>query len=588
MDLEKIKDKRLILVDNFNFLIDNKIDYKNSDVVTFLPNDITDKSVINFYSLIDEKFHKNYEDKLETITGDFYKSLDFDLALKKNITRLFYGHVGVFPFFNVIENLLRNNNTIKLYTKEKKINQIFEFFKDNNNLKIHFINQSKKDLSNYYKISKFDIMRLLHFNEIIFLIKKKFYPPFKKLEKLKENVFIHLSSESNFRILDYYLNTKWQSKLLEINVSKNIQNTKIDDDPKILNILNSLDIIVKSHFFNNKYFYKYLVNESKNFLNNYNFIYQKISIIFENLNSKFYFLTKIIRGPLATALYDYGKRNNKNFTWISHQHGHGIEISNVHKKTEITKEETLADFLFVYSSIGKKERINNKFINPKIKISDIGFWNNSKIIKKIPNHKIIYISNLNQEIGPHEINMSSLNNYQKIEFETELILKVFSKCKYKVLFKDYPGNKSSEIKKDYFEKISEKYNNVIYFNKWLNAENIYGKSSIIITSLATSGIVAAINSNKPLIFINIEKMIPLKQDIKDEFKKFFFYFEYNKSLNSELSKFLSKELSEIESLWQSKMSEPRKRFIKKYFNIEPQEKVIKKIKKEISEIVIGS
>ena len=80
MDLEKIKDKKLILVDNFNFLIDNKIDYKNSDVVTFLPNDITDKSVINFYSLINEKFHKNYEDKLETITGDFYKSLDFEIG----------------------------------------------------------------------------------------------------------------------------------------------------------------------------------------------------------------------------------------------------------------------------------------------------------------------------------------------------------------------------------------------------------------------------------------------------------------------------------------------------------------------------
>ena len=181
-----------------------------------------------------------------------------------------------------------------------------------------------------------------------------------------------------------------------------------------------------------------------------------------------------------------------------------------------------------------------------------------------------------------------MKNYQKIKFVTELIFKVFSKCKYKVLFKDYPGNKSSEIKINYFKKISKKYNNVIYFNKWLNAENIYSKSSIIITSLPTSGIVAAINSNKPLIFINIEKMIPLKEDIKDEFKKFFFYFEYNKNLNDKLSNFLSKELSEIESLWKNKMSDSRKRFIKKYFNIEPQEKVIKKIKKEISNIVVNS
>lgn len=589
MDLKQIKDKKLILVDNFDTLIENKVDYKNSDVITFLPNNINDKSVINFYSLINEKFHKNYEDKSETITAEFYKSLDFDLALKKNITRLFYGQIGVFPFFYVIENLLKNNNTINLYTKEEKIYQIFKFFTDDNNLKINFINKSKKKFTNFYKISKFEIIKLLNLNEIIFLMKKKFYPPFKKLNNLKKNVFIHLSSESNFRILDYFLNSKWQSKLLEIDFTKKDgQNEENNNDPKILNILDSLDIIVKSHFLNNRFFYKYLVNESKNFLDDYNFTYQKISKIFENLNSKFYFLTKIIRGPLATALYDYGKTNNKNFIWVSHQHGHGIELTNIHKKSEITKEETLADILFVYSSRGRKERLKNKFINHNIIISEIGYWNNARTVKKIPNHEIIYISNLNQEIGPHEINMSSLNNSQKIEFETELIFKVFSKCKHKVLFKDYPGNKSTELKNNYFKKISKNHNNIIYFDKWLNAENIYGKSSIIITSLPTSGIVAAINSNKPLIFINIENMIPLRKEVKSEFKKFFFYFEHNENLNEELSHFLAKELEEIKSLWKSKMSNSRKNFIKKYFNIEPQEKVIKKIKKEISNIIVNN
>ena len=83
-------------------------------------------------------------------------------------------------------------------------------------------------------------------------------------------------------------------------------------------------------------------------------------------------------------------------------------------------------------------------------------------------------------------------------------------------------------------------------------------------------------------------MIPLRKEVKSEFKKFFFYFEHNKNLNEELSRFLAKELEEIKSLWKSKMSNSRKNFIKKYFNIEPQEKVIKKIKKEISNIIVNN
>ena len=122
--------------------------------------------------------------------------------------------------------------------------------------------------------------------------------------------------------------------------------------------------------------------------------------------------------------------------------------------------------------------------------------------------------------------------------------------------------------------ISKNYKNIIYFNEWLNAENIYNKSSIIITSLPTSGITAAINSNKPLIYINIEKMIPLREEVKNSFKKYFFYFEYNEHLNSELSKFLAKDLHQINMLWENKITEEKKFFIQKYFNIQPQKKML--------------
>tara|TARA_Y100000768_G_scaffold185530_1_gene138930 strand:- start:9843 stop:11612 length:1770 start_codon:yes stop_codon:yes gene_type:complete len=587
MDLKEIKGKNLIIADDFDILTENKVDFKSNYVVTFLPNKSKNNLNINFYSLIDQNLHKHFENNLETIIKDFYNSLDLNLALKKNITRLVYGQIGLFPFFHLINNLIINNNKLIVYTKEKKILKIFQYFEGNSNLKIFFIDNLNKNYSKYFKISKFEIFKLLNFNEIIFILKKKFFTPFKKFKNLKKNVFIHLSTEPNFRILDIFLNKNWQSKILEINTSqKDIIETNINNQNQVSNLLNTTNSFVKKFFYNNQYFLNFINEENKNFLLNYIYNYNKISNIFGNLNSNFFFLIKIIRGPLATALYDYGKKNKKNFKWICHQHGHGIELTDIHKKSEISKEETLADLFFIYSNEGEKERLRNKYINPNIKFSKIGYWTNTTVLRKIPNHDIIYISNLNQELGPHEINMSSLNNTQKINFETELISKVFAKCKHKILFKDYPGNKSTNLKYDFIGKISKNYKNIIYFNEWLNAENIYNKSSIIITSLPTSGITAAINSNKPLIYINIEKLIPLKEEVKNSFKRYFFYFEYNENLNSELSKFLAKDLHQIRMLWKNKITDEKKIFIKKYFNIQPQKNVIKKMKEEISDLII--
>ena len=123
--------------------------------------------------------------------------------------------------------------------KKKKILKIFQYFEGSSNLKICFINNSNKNYSKYFKISKFEIFKLLHFNEIIFILKKKFFTPFKKFKNLKKNVFVHLSTEPNFRILDVFLNKNWQSKILEINTShKDIIETNINNQNQVSNLLN--------------------------------------------------------------------------------------------------------------------------------------------------------------------------------------------------------------------------------------------------------------------------------------------------------------------------------------------------------------
>ena len=80
-------------------------------------------------------------------------------------------------------------------------------------------------------------------------------------------------------------------------------------------------------------------------------------------------------------------------------------------------------------------------------------------------------------------------------------------------------------------------------------------------------------------------MIPLREEVKNSFKKYFFYFEYNENLNSELSKFLNKDIDQIKMLWNNKITEEKKIFVQKHFNIQPQKNVIKKMKEEIIDLI---
>jgi hypothetical protein len=392
-----------------------------------------------------------------------------------------------------------------------------------------------------------------------------------------------LSTEINFLSLDKFINEKWQSKIFELE-SNYYEKLEPDRNNELNKILETNDIIIKDFFDDNIYFKKLIRDELRLFYLKYVTFYNKISKIFVNLNSNFYFFTKIIRGPLLTSLYDFGKKNKKKFTWISHQHGHGIELSNIHKNTQISKEETLADIMFVYSQVGKKERENNKYKNKNINIAKVGYHNNDFKIKNIPEHYLIYISNFNQELAGHDINMSSLNNFEKINFEEKLIHEVFSKVNYKILFKEYPGSRSSIIKNNHIKKIIKPYKNIIYFDQWLNAENIYQNSSVILTALPTSGLAGAIKSKKPLIFLDFREIMPLKNELIEIFKNEFFYLRFDKLVFKNLIEIMSLSSDDLNKKWLNKKSMSSSDFEKNYINIKSKDEVLYEVKNVLSKL----
>ncbi len=578
MSLKLINNKNLIFIDSVDML--NEINFKkeNKIIITFIGKNKEKENIYNFYDLLDKEIHIKYEDLSTNISEEFHDSLKINLALKKNLTRIFYGQIGLFPYFSLLNKLLLNKNKFTVHTRNEKIFNIFKIFSKLEQVNIFYKKNNKK--SNYFKISNFDLFKMYSYNEIFFYFKKKFLKDFKKLSNLKQEVFIHLSSELNFISLDKFLNKNFQTKLFELD--EKILDVDLDMNQKEFNeIFNLTNNLIKKYFDENIYFLKYLDFELNNFLKKYTFFYKKVSSIFNELDSSFYFLTKIIRGPLATALYDYGKIKKKKFTWVSHQHGHGIELSNIHKKTQLTKEETLSDLFFVYSSVGKEERMKNKYIKENVKIIDIGYHASNYSFKSVPHHDIIYVSNLNQELTGHEINMSNLSNSKKINFEEGLIKNVFSKINHKVMFKEYPGVKNTDIKSNYIKNLIKPYENIIYFDKWLNAENIYSKSSIILTSLPTSGLGGAIHSKKPLIFIDIKEMMPLKSNLIGNFKEYFFYYDFNDEIFENLKKLLSLDIKMIQNKWENKNSDEKKKFISKYINIKSKKDVANSIKSKL-------
>ncbi len=582
MKVSDIHNNNLIFVDNAEILKKKKISTKNSIIFIFIGDEEPEKKIFNFYNLFDRNIHKYFVNNSSSISERFHDELDIGFALRKNLTRMLYGQIGLYPYFHLINELLINKNKLNVYTEDEKIFSIFNVIRKFTNINLTYDPEINR--ATYFKISKLDLLKMYSFDEILFHIKKKFYSKFKKFENLKKNVFVHLSTEANFLSIDRFLNKNWQSKILEINLklSDELNSQDLSSLNKILAVNN---FIIKKFFHNNIYFNEFTNNEIKVFFKKYIKSYKVISNIFGNLNSNFYFLTKIIRGPILTSLYDFGKERNKNFFWLSHQHGHGIELSEVHTKTQITKEETLADLLFVYSPVGKKIKEQNKYIKKNIKIFDIGFNNNKYNFSQLPKYDLIYISNLNQEISSHPLYVSALNNSEKIEFETKLIKEVFSKINLKVLFKEYTGSKTTNIKNNFFKKLISKYNNISYFDEWLNAENIYENSSIILTSLPTSGLGGAICSKKPVIFIDIKNIMPLKENLIPLFKENFFYFEFNENMFEELRELLSKNVKDIQKLWLKK-NISKSEFERNHINPLPRNKILNSLKKEIAKFVV--
>ena len=100
--------------------------------------------------------------------------------------------------------------------------------------------------------------------------------------------------------------------------------------------------------------------------------------------------------------------------------------------------------------------------------------------------------------------------------------------------------------------------------------------------MATSAIGPCIQSNKPLIFIDFRSILPVDEKLVSKFKKYFFYFKYDKQFFNRLKNFLNKDYGEINKMWGKKNTKLKDKFINEYFNIKEKKAVLKNLTNQIN------
>ena len=114
--MKNLKSKKdIIFTDNVNYL--NKInkEYLNKTVISFSLEKKYNEKIKNFYNFINTKERLKLAKERVKILKYFNTNLKINNApaLKNNLSKIFYGCIGIFPFFDTITNITKKQKKIQ-------------------------------------------------------------------------------------------------------------------------------------------------------------------------------------------------------------------------------------------------------------------------------------------------------------------------------------------------------------------------------------------------------------------------------------------------------------------------------------------
>lgn len=259
----------------------------------------------------------------------------------------------------------------------------------------------------------------------------------------------------------------------------------------------------------------------------------------------------------------------KNMKIISFQHGVTHEICAPHEEVSVHYEINSSDFMIAFNSESRLVMENYNLSNASVLTCGASkrhlrakgnFFSNV-----LTTNAFVYLStNLYRGnigwFGTYD------TDYRRAIKEYSLIDEVLSKLPHNICYKRYPEENKRYIDKDPVIDEIDRYDSIEVCDDGIDARYSLSKYKVIITSGATSTLSWAILSNRPVVLINSQNNIPLREEVLDIFSESIFLFDdSDKDFYIKLKDFLSLPIKEIYTMWDAKKSK-RRYMIKQYFN----------------------
>ena len=269
--------------------------------------------------------------------------------------------------------------------------------------------------------------------------------------------------------------------------------------------------------------------------------------------------------PEAVALYKACRA--RNLPLVTAQHGASRELNSRMRYSQAYYENNAADLFFTFNRRAAEIANNeNEFARGRAVAVGMpaGYWRGGNYRKRRADAPPIVFVSTTHYIGNVQMIQAGGPDHYKAAYEIALIESVLAQLRYPVLFKPYPAVTSRYLDPDPIVERARAQDNITVFEEGTDLRYLLADSRVLITSRAMSTVAWCLMANKPLVYIDIPDLCPLRPETRAAFEKGLFLFDGGcPSLHEDLRTFLSKPLDEIEALW-AQRAEARARLIDEF------------------------
>jgi hypothetical protein len=263
-------------------------------------------------------------------------------------------------------------------------------------------------------------------------------------------------------------------------------------------------------------------------------------------------LTNMLMTPETAALHQVCL--DRDLPVIAFQHGVSREINRHNTYIQAYFEGNSADKFYTFNQSAadiSDKCYFNKSENVAVGFPTLYLRTGSYRKSAYARQPILYAST---QLFNAALNMAAARGCTDTEMavsELRLVDEVLSQLPHEILYKPYPERRFLDPD-PVLEKV-DKVENISIYEKGDDLRYLMANSKVVVTSRASSTLGWCVASQKPLVFINYPRQLPLWPKAKEALQKAIFVFDASEDdYLDKLNQFLSQPIADIEEQWSQK------------------------------------